>query len=170
MDPTPKSIVKRSMLSWIFTGNHKLKVFLTLTVIVVVFIRIIPLELQKRIVNQAINLKAFDLLLIYCGFCLAAVVIAGALKYLISYLQTIIGQRALTAMRRELYRHMLRLPLGFFRKTQPGMVVQSFASELATAGSMSLAFSITGTVFFSGFMSPVFQSPGCDLPHCHSVR
>ncbi len=134
MNPTPKSIVKRSMLSWIFTENHKLKMLLTLTVIVVVLIRVIPLELQKRIVNQAISVKAFDLLLIYCGFYLLAVVIAGALKYLISYLQTIIGQRALTAMRQELYRHMLRLPLGFFRKTQPGMVVQSFASELATAG------------------------------------
>ena len=134
MDPNPTSIVKRSLLSWIFAGNHKFKVFLILTVIAAVLIRIIPLEMQKRIVNQAISLKAFDLLLVYCGVYLAAVIIAGALKYLTSYLQTIIGQRALTAMRRELYRHLLSLPLGFFRKTQPGMVVQSFASELSTAG------------------------------------
>jgi ABC-type multidrug transport system fused ATPase/permease subunit len=154
MDPTPKLIVKRSMLSWIFTGNHKLKVFLTMTVIVVVLIRIIPLEMQKRIVNQAIHLKAFDLLLIYCGFYLAAVVIAGALKYLISYLQTIIGQRALTAMRRELYRHMLSLPLGFFRKTQPGMVVQSFASELATVGDfvgLAVAVPLTSVMSLMAF-------------------
>ena len=158
MDPTPKPIVKRSMLSWIFAGNHKLKLFLILTVLLVVFIRIIPLEMQKRIVNQAINLKAFDLLLIYCGFYLVAVVIAGALKYLISYLQTIIGQRALTAMRRELYGHMLSLPLGFFRKTQPGMVVQSFASELASAGDfVGLAVTIPLTsvlslVAFTGYL------------------
>jgi len=66
MNPTPEPIVKRSMLSWVFTGNHKLKLFLILTVLVVVLIRIIPLEMQKRIVNQAIHLKAFDLLLIYC--------------------------------------------------------------------------------------------------------
>ncbi len=154
MDPAPKPIVKKSMLSWIFAGNHKLKLFLILTVLVVVLIRIIPLEMQKRIVNQAINLKAFDLLLIYCGFYLLAVVIAGALKYLISYLQTVIGQRALTAMRLELYRHMLSLPLGFFRKTQPGMVVQSFASELATAGDfvgLAVAVPLTSVLSLIAF-------------------
>lgn len=134
MDPTKIAIVKRSLLSWIFRGNQKLKLFLILTVSVTVSIRIIPLEMQKRIVNQAINLKAFDLLLIYCSFYLAAVIIAGGLKYLIAYLQTVIGQRTLTDMRKDLYRHVLTLPLSFFRKTQPGMVVQSFASELATAG------------------------------------
>jgi ABC-type multidrug transport system fused ATPase/permease subunit len=107
---------------------------LLLVAILTVLIRVIPLEMQKRIVNQAINLKAFDLLLIYCGIYLAAVVCAGALKYAISYLQTIIGQWALNDMRQELYRHVLSLPLSFFRKTQPGMVVQSFVSELASAG------------------------------------
>ena len=154
MDPNQTSIVKRSLLSWIFTGNHKLKVVLILTVFVAVIIRVIPLELQKRIVNQAINLKAFDLLLIYCGVYLVAVVIAGALKYLISYLQTIIGQRSLTAMRRELYGHMLNLPLGFFRRTQPGMVVQSFASELATAGDfvgLAVAVPLTSVLSLIAF-------------------
>jgi len=57
---------------------------------------------------------------------------ASALKFVISCLQTIIGQQASTDMRKELYRHVLRPPLGFFRKTQPGMVVQAFVSELAT--------------------------------------
>lgn len=134
MEKLQTSIVKKSLVSWILLGNTKLKLLLLLAAIITVLIRVIPLELQKRIVNQAINLKSFDLLLIYCGIYLVAVVCAGALKYVISYLQTIIGQRALTQMRQELYRHVLNLPLNFFRKTQPGMVVQSFVSELATAG------------------------------------
>ncbi|MBW2410672.1 MAG: ABC transporter ATP-binding protein, partial [Deltaproteobacteria bacterium] len=128
------SIVKKPLLAWVFKGNQKLKLLLLLTVVVAVIIRVAPLELQKRIVNQAINLKAFELLLIYCSIYLVAVVIAGGLKYWIAYLQTVIGQRALTDMRKDLYRHVLSLPLSFFRKTQPGMVVQTFASELATAG------------------------------------
>ena len=94
MENIKPPIVNKPLLSWIFTGNRKLKPLLVLTVIVTVIIRIAPLEMQKRIVNQAIQLKAFDLLLIYCGFFLAAVVIAGGLKYLIAYLQTVIGQRA----------------------------------------------------------------------------
>ena len=134
MDKSRPSIVKKSLVSWILKGNYKLKLFLLLAAVVTVLIRIIPLEMQKRIVNQAISLKAFDLLLIYCGIYLVAVFCASALKYAISYLQTIIGQQVLTDMRKELYRHVLSLPLSFFRKTQPGMVVQSFVSELATAG------------------------------------
>jgi ABC-type multidrug transport system fused ATPase/permease subunit len=134
MERSPTSIVEKSLASWILAGNYKLKLLLLLAAITTVLIRIIPLEMQKRIVNQAISLKAFDLLLIYCGLYLAAVLCASALKYVISYLQTIIGQQALTDMRKELYRHVLSLPLSFFRKTQPGMVVQSFVSELATAG------------------------------------
>ena len=154
MNSAQTPIVKRSLLSWIISGNQKLKLLLLLTVLITVLIRLIPLEMQKRIVNQAISLKAYELLLIYCGFYLTAVVTAGALKYLISYLQTIIGQRALTAMRQDLYRHMLCLPLGFFRKTQPGMVVQSFASELATVGDfvgMAVAVPITSVLSLTAF-------------------
>ncbi|UCD79495.1 MAG: ABC transporter ATP-binding protein/permease [Desulfobacterales bacterium] len=147
-------IVKKSLVSWIIAGNYKLKLLLLLTVCVTVLVRIIPLEMQKRIVNQAISLKAFELLLIYCGIYLAAVVVAAALKYLTSYLQTVIGQQALTDMRKELYYHVLRLPLYFFRRTQPGMVVQSFVSELATAGDfvgMAIAIPLTSVLSLIAF-------------------
>jgi ABC-type multidrug transport system fused ATPase/permease subunit len=147
-------IVKKSLLSWIISGNPKLKLLLVMTVFATVFVRIVPLEMQKRIVNQAIQLKAFELLLIYCSLYLAAVVIAGGLKFVISYLQTIIGQRALAAMRTDLYRHVLTLPLGFFRKTQPGMVVQAFVSELATAGDfvgMAVAIPLTSVLSLLAF-------------------
>ena len=147
-------IVKKPLISWIVSGNYKLKLLLVLAAVATVMIRIVPLEMQKRIVNQAINLKAFGLLLIYCGIYLAAVLCASALKYAISYLQTIIGQQALTDMRKELYRHILSLPLGFFRKTQPGMVVQSFVSELATAGDfvgMAVAIPLVSVLSLIGF-------------------
>jgi ABC-type multidrug transport system fused ATPase/permease subunit len=147
-------IVKKPLLSWIFRGKRKLKLLLVMTVFVTVFVRVIPLEMQKRIVNQAIKLKAFELLMIYCGLYLAAVVTAGGLKFVIGYLQTVIGQSALADMRTELYRHVLTLPLGFFRKTQPGMVVQSFVSELATAGDfvgMAVAIPVTSVLSLLAF-------------------
>ncbi len=154
MKKSETPIVKKPLLSWVFRGNSKLKLFLVITVFATVFVRIVPLEMQKRIVNQAIQLKAFELLLIYCGIYLAAVVLAGGLKFVISYLQTIIGQRALADMRKDLYRHVLTLPLGFFRKTQPGMVVQSFVSELATAGDfvgMAVAIPLTSVLSLLAF-------------------
>jgi ABC-type bacteriocin/lantibiotic exporter with double-glycine peptidase domain len=151
---TYPSVVEKSLFSWVFSGHLKLKIILLLTILVTVFTRVFPLEMQKRIVNQAINLKAIDLLLLYCGLYLAAVIINSALKYLISILQTVIGQRAAAAMRKELYQHTLNLPLAFFRRTQPGMVVQSFASELATVGDfvgMAVAIPVTSVLTLVAF-------------------
>jgi len=101
---------------------------------VTVIARVVPLELQKRIINRAISLKKMDLLFIYCGFYLGAVVLAGSLNYLINVLQGYLGQKIFYEMRTELYQHVLRLPLPFFRRTPPGMVISSLTSELAGVG------------------------------------
>ena len=49
-------VVKRSLLSWIFPGNLKLQLLLLLIIAIMVFARVLPLELQRSIVNEAINL------------------------------------------------------------------------------------------------------------------
>ena len=82
---TKLPIVKKPLLAWVLKGNPKLKLVLLLTVVVTVIIRVAPLELQKRIVNQAINLKEFDLLLIYCSVYLVAVMKSGKVAELRSY-------------------------------------------------------------------------------------
>jgi ABC-type multidrug transport system fused ATPase/permease subunit len=159
MNQTKTAVVKKSLLSWIFSGNFRLQIILLVTIVVSVVVRVFPLEMQKRIVNQAIKLKAFELLLIYCGLYLVAVILAGVLKYVISYLQTVIGQRAANDMRIGLYRHILTLPLGFFRRTQPGMVVQSLATELATAGDfvgMAVGIPITSILTLLAFAGYLF--------------
>lgn len=127
-------VVKRSLFSWILPGNIKLQVLIVLIITVAVFTGVFPLEMQKRIVNEAINLRKVDLLFLYCGLFLAAVLLSSGLKYLINILQTLISQRALANMRKELYHHILTLPLSFFRKTGPGLVVASVVTELASAG------------------------------------
>jgi len=128
--PRP-SIVKRSIFSWIMGPNTKLQMVVLALIAVTVFARVLPLEMQKRIVNQAIRLRDVDLLIRYCAIYLASVLTASGLKYLITVLQVMISQRTLTRMRKELFAHIISLPLGFFRNTQPGLVVSSLVSELA---------------------------------------
>jgi len=131
MEKAKVPIVKRSLFSWIFSDNAKLQILMLFIIVVTVFARVLPLEMQKRIVNEAIFLRKIDMLLLYCGIYLASVLIATGLKYLINLLQNFIGQQALAEMRKALYHHILTLPLNFFRKTQPGLVVSSLANELA---------------------------------------
>jgi ABC-type bacteriocin/lantibiotic exporter with double-glycine peptidase domain len=116
----PSGIVKKSLISWIVSQNKWLQFLLVITAFLAVFANVLPLEMQKRIVNDAINLRKFDLLVFYCGIYLAAVVSASTLKYLINILQNVIGQRTIAEMRKALYAHILTIPLSFYRKTQPG--------------------------------------------------
>lgn len=141
-------VVKRSLFSWVFVGNMKLQILLALIVITMVFISVVPLEIQKRIVNQAIKNRDLDLLIQYCTIYLVAIVSTSGMKFLINGLQVYIGQRTLAHLRKDLYAHILSLPIGFFRKTQPGTVISSMVTEIAAAGD-------TVGIIFAGTLTSV---------------
>ena len=127
-------ITRRSLLWWVKSSNLKLQILLLLIILVTVCARVLPLEMQKRIVNEAIKLREIHLLLLYCAAYIFAVLTATGLKFLINLIQTRIGQQALAGMRKELYSHILALPLEFFQRSPPGMVVSSLVTEIAPAG------------------------------------
>ena len=102
-------VVKRSLFSWIFPGNVKLQLLLLLIIAAMVFARVLPLNLQRLIVNEAINLGKIELLFRYCGFYLIAVIFASGMKYLTNVIQTLISERTTARMRKELYAHILTL-------------------------------------------------------------
>ncbi|MBW2336849.1 MAG: ABC transporter ATP-binding protein/permease [Deltaproteobacteria bacterium] len=152
-------IVKRSLFSWIFAGNLKLQILLLLIIVVMVFARVLPLEMQKRVINEAIKLRSLDLLLMYCGIYLAAVVFSSILKYLTNIIQTLITQRTTARMRKALYHHILTLPLNFFRKTQPGTVVNALTTELTLPGNfvgMAVANPVTNLLTLLAFAVYLF--------------
>lgn len=130
-------VTEKSLFYWVIKDNVGLQLLMLVLILAVVGFRVVPLEMQKRIVNESIALKQFDNLIYYCLIYLTSVAMASGLKLAINYLQTVVGERAMLAMRRELYRHTLTLPLSFFRKTQPGMVVSSLINELSTAGTFA---------------------------------
>ena len=148
-------IYKHSLFSWVIRGKISLQLLLVLLIFGIVFLRVLPLEIQKRIVNDVIAVGDLNQLLIYCIIYLLAVLLSSAIKMAINGLQTLIGQRALTDIRRELYRHILRLPLSFFRKTQPGSVVNALVTELAASadyvgGAIAIPLSNLLTLFAIG--------------------
>jgi len=158
MSTRPTPVVKKSIYSWIYYKHLKLHALLVLIIFVTVFARVLPLEMQKRIVNEAINLRNAHLLITYCGIYLAAVLAASALKLLITAVQTLISQRVLSDMRIRLYDHILTLPLGFFRKTQPGMVVTALITEVVPSAefigrSIAVPFiNILTLLAFTGYL------------------
>jgi ABC-type multidrug transport system fused ATPase/permease subunit len=159
--PTEASplIVNRPLSYWIISKNKWLQLLLVVTAVMAVSANLLPLEMQKRIINEAISLQKFDLLALYGGIYLSAVIMASSLKYLINILQIIIAQRTTADMRRQLYAHILTIPLRFYRKTQPGLVVSAITTELATAGDfigMAVAIPVTNLLMLIAFGSYLF--------------
>ena len=128
-------VVNRTLSSWIMDGNLKLQILLVVIILITVAIRVVPLEMQQRIVNEAINLRKIDLLVRYCGIYLLAVVSASLLKLIINLIQTRISEKVTAEMRKQLYHHILSIPLDFFRTTPPGTVVNSLLNELNIPGN-----------------------------------
>lgn len=151
-------VTERSLVFWAFGGNLKLQLILLVVIIFIVFSRVIPLEMQKRIINEAIALRNLSSLMLYCAIYLLAVTTTSLLKLAINYLQALIGERAMVAIRKDLYHHILSMPLGFFRNTQPGMVVSSLMTELSAAGAFAgQAFAVPVTniltlLAFAGYL------------------
>ncbi len=125
-------ILKKSLWSWALTRCRGLQAVLLLLILFTVFFRVFPLEMQKRIINKAIRFKDLHTLYVYCGLYMGAVFLAGTLKYAINVLQGYIGQKILLEMRTGLYRHVLQLPISFYRQTPPGMVISALTSEIAS--------------------------------------
>ncbi len=123
-------VTRRSMYYWVWHNNSKWQLILLAIIGVTVFTRVVPLEMQKRIVNNAIGGKNMQQLFLYCGLYMAAVVSAQLLKYAIYLIQNYIGERSLLEMRKQLIAHILTLPMSFFRRTSPGLVISSMTNEL----------------------------------------
>ncbi len=129
-------ITTRPLFYWVKTSNWKLQTLLLVLIAVSIAARVFPLEMKKRIVNQAIGLGRVNLLFLYCGLYLAAVILASGIKFFINVIQTYLGQETLARLRKELYAHILTLPMSFFRRTSSGMVVSSLVTEVVSAGEL----------------------------------
>jgi ABC-type multidrug transport system fused ATPase/permease subunit len=152
-------ITRRSLFYWITRRQRLLQFLLLLIIIASLFFRVFPLEMQKRIVNEAIHLRDEQLLFLYCGLYVGAVTIASLLKYIINIIQTVIGQKILVEMRNELYHHVLQLPLQFYRKMQPGTVISAMTGELNAIGFFlggALAIPVTSVLTFLVFVGYMF--------------
>ena len=121
------------------------------------------LNLQKRIINEAIGQRNFDALLWLCGGFLGAVLANGALKYVRQNLEGYISETMLRDLRGELYSRILRFPLPFLKNTSTGQLVAMILGEVEDLGGyFGLALStpafhgamLVGTLGFMVYANP----------------
>ncbi len=152
-------ICQRSLFYWILRKHRPTQLLLLVVILTSLFFRVFPLEMQRRIINEAIHLRDEQLLFLYCGLYMGAVILAGLSKYMINMIQTVLGQKILVEMRTELYNHILQLPLQFYRKMQPGTVISAMTAELNAIGFFlggALAIPLTSILSFAVFLGFMF--------------
>ncbi|EGB15824.1 ABC transporter related protein [Pseudodesulfovibrio mercurii] len=124
-----KRITKTSLYSWVLYKSVPLQLAVVGIIVVTVAMRVVPLEMQKRIINQAIGMKDVSALWRYCALYIGSVTLAAILKFAINLMQVQIGERALKTIRERLYEHLLSLPVQFYRRTSPGNVISYLITE-----------------------------------------
>ena len=121
------------------------------------------LNLQKRIINEAIGQRNFDALLWLCFGFLGAVLANGALKYVKQNFEGYISETMLRDLRSELYNRILRFPLLHLKSTSTGQLVAMILGEVEDLGGyFGLALStpafhgamLLGTLGFMVYANP----------------
>ena len=84
----------------------------------------------KRIVDQVIDAKQYNLLMPYLGVLLLITAVRATTTYFYSYGQNKMGQLVMTGVRTALYRKLLALPYSFYDKEQTGRLMSRVSSDV----------------------------------------
>ena len=86
---------------WEASGWHQLP--LVLLTVCVSLLEVVPLELQRRIVNDAVKDRDYVYVLILCAAYLAAVLIQGGTKLGVNIYRSWVGENAVRELRRRVH-------------------------------------------------------------------
>jgi hypothetical protein len=83
------------------SGWHQL--FLVILTILVFLLEIVPLELQRRIINDLINHREYRFIAVLCGVYAGTVLVQGGTKLVLNIYRSWVGERAIRDLRRKVH-------------------------------------------------------------------
>jgi len=83
------------------SGWHQL--WLVVLTVVVFLIEIVPLELQRRIVNDLTKHRNFSLIIVLCAVYAGTVLLQGGVKLVLNIYRSWVGERAIRDLRRRVH-------------------------------------------------------------------
>lgn len=127
--PTDRAIIRR--IAGLFKP-HKRQVALTmLAVLVGTGLGIVPPFLYKVIIDELVTEKRLDVIGLYSGLTLLAVLLGAGFTLLYGYWSVVIGQKIMCDMRDNLYQHLQSMSLKFFTNARTGDIQTRLISDVA---------------------------------------
>jgi ABC-type bacteriocin/lantibiotic exporter with double-glycine peptidase domain len=120
---------------WRVTGRQQL-ILIALSLLVAA-VAVLPLKFQELIVNSLVRGGDFDRLAWLCGGFLGAILVSGALKFVLGLRLAIVGERVVLLIRERLYRDHVAATRGAADVPTRGTLVAMLAAEAETVGAFA---------------------------------
>lgn len=145
----------RSLYSFIWQSSRRQQVWLVLLTLMVAPMSMIPLELQRRIVDDAIHNQDLSYMLLLCGIYLVVLLVQGGLKYALNVSRGSLVERIALNLRAHIFGVLVDEPLKRHEHNigaDKGAVVSMTSSEVEEVAGFvgdSISFPLlqAGTAF-----------------------
>lgn len=150
----PGRYARMGLYGYIWSTSRRTQVFLALLSVVICGLDLLPLELQRRIINDAIGEREVSLLIRLCAIYAAVALTQGLLKLVWNIYRNSVGEAMSRRLRTDTFAAALhhREPDAV---TKEGIGVSIILSEADPVGSF-VATSITEPVLHGGILVSVF--------------
>jgi ABC-type multidrug transport system fused ATPase/permease subunit len=154
-DPAQRVRMPDGLYRYIWRTTGHAQMLLSLLSVCIFLLDLVPLELQRRIVNDAIGRKAFAALIWLCGIYALTVLVQGAAKLVWNVYRNSTGEATSQRLRLETFAAALRHPEPD-AANQKGVGVSIIMSEADPVG-LFVATSISEPVLHGGVLIAVFS-------------
>ena len=121
--PLPSSIFR-----YVFATSWSHQIVLVILTVVTFLLEIVPLEIQRRVVNNLVKERSYQLVVTLCAAYAGAVLVQGATKLGLNIYRSWVGENAIRELRRRVLAY-----LGIARVVAPGPEVRGVGAAMIVA-------------------------------------
>lgn len=164
-DETQSKVTMTGMFKFVFGTVLKRPWVLVLNVVVLTVLSLMDFllpQFNQYIIDHVIPNKSVSQLVVVVGLLLLTVTISGVFTYLSTYWMGIMSQGAITNLRNQLYRYLIRLDTHFFESSKTGDLMVRLTSDINNLQNLispnmlsliGILFTFVGVLFFVYFVN-----------------
>src|SRR5579864_7843937 len=132
--PAPETPLPTDLFTYIYQTTRLHQFFLVLLSAAVFLIELVPLELQRRIVNDLVKHREFGWVIELCAVYAGVVLVHGSTKATLNIYRNWVGERAVRDLRRRLRRLVACFSAAGDMGDQRGVQISMITAEVEPIG------------------------------------
>jgi len=156
--PSPDAPLPTDLFTYIYETTRLHQLLLLLLSVAVFLIELVPLELQRRIINDLVKNRDFILVVELCAVYAGVVLAHGSTKVALNIYRNWVGERAVRDLRRRLRRLVARFSAAGDLGDQRGVQISMITGEVEPIGGF-VGASVSEPLLQGGVMLSVLAYP-----------